>query len=35
VLAALLESCRLANGDIVLPEALVPYVGIQVITRDS
>lgn len=35
VLAALLESCRLSNGDIVLPEALVPYVGTQIIAKDS
>lgn len=35
VLAALLESCRLANGDLVLPEVLAPYVGAQVITKES
>lgn len=35
VLAALLESCRLANGDIVLPEVLAPYVGTQIISKDA
>lgn len=35
VLAALLESCRLSNGDIVLPEVLVPYVGTQIISKDT
>ncbi len=33
VLAALLESCRLSNGDIVLPEVLAPYVGTNIITK--
>lgn len=35
VLAALLESCRLSNGDIVLPEVLVPYVGTQIISKET
>lgn len=36
LMVALLESGRLANGDVVLPQALWPYMGgIEVITKDG
>ena len=36
LMVALLESNRLANGDVVLPQALWPYMGgVEVITRDG
>jgi seryl-tRNA synthetase len=35
LMVALLESCRLSNGDVVLPEALWPYMGLEIITKDA
>lgn len=36
LMVAILESGRLANGDVVLPQALWPYMGgVEVITRDG
>lgn len=35
LMVALLEAQRLSNGDVVLPEALWPYMGTDVLKRDA
>ena len=34
LMVALLESKRLSNGDVVIPEPLVPYMGMHVLKKD-
>lgn len=35
LMVALLESKRLSNGDVVLPEPLWPYMGMEILTKDN